>query len=198
MSSPAPNTEAASPVAGAVLAGGGSRRMGRDKSLVAVDGQPMAVRVAGSLADAGCRPVVVVGGDATQLRSLGLSVIDDQWPGEGPIGAIITVLRYTSMPTVVVACDLPWLDPITVAALQPQSPMGPSPDVTVATTGRDEPLCACWMPSALSVLERQFSDGERAVHRVLAALQVLRVPVAAAALRNVNTPEDLPAPDRSG
>ena len=198
MSSPAPDTDAALPVAGAVLAGGGSRRMGRDKSLVAVDGQPMAARVAASLADAGCAPVVVVGGDATRLRSLGLAVIDDRWPGEGPLGAIITVLRHTSMPTVVVACDLPWLDPATIMALLPRLPMGPAPDVTVATTGRDEPLCACWMPTALGVLERQFSDGERAVHRVLPALEVLRVPVAAAALRNVNSPDDLPAPDRSG
>jgi molybdenum cofactor guanylyltransferase len=182
--------------AGAVLTGGASRRMGRDKSLVAIDGQPMAARVVAALTEAGCQPVIVVGGDRARLTSVGLTVIDDQWPGEGPLGAIITALRTTGVPTIVAACDLPWLDAATAIALQSASSAGH--DLAVATTQRDEPLCACWMPTALDTLERQFLDGQRAVHRVFEALDVVRVPVSAAALRNVNTPQDLPAPDRSG
>ena len=49
--------------AGAVLCGGASRRMGTDKAFVEVGGQPMAERVAAALEEAGCAPVVFVGGE---------------------------------------------------------------------------------------------------------------------------------------
>jgi molybdopterin-guanine dinucleotide biosynthesis protein A len=185
------------PVAGAVLAGGRSRRMGRDKAVLPVDGQMMAARVANALRRAGCGPVFAVGGDLVALTAAGVPGIGDRWPGEGPLGAIITALTHTGAPTVVVACDLPWLDEASVAALMPTSSSAAF-DVTVATSGRDEPLCACWMPSALPELIQQFDIGERAVHRVFTALAVRRVPVEPAALSNVNTPDDLPPFERSG
>ena len=56
--------------AGVVLTGGASRRMGRDKALLPVDGVPMAVRVATAMIAAGAHPVVALGGDADGLREL--------------------------------------------------------------------------------------------------------------------------------
>jgi molybdopterin-guanine dinucleotide biosynthesis protein A len=176
-------------VAGAVLAGGASRRMGRDKALIEIDGLAMAQRVAGALCGAGCDPVSVVGGDPAALEALGLVVRADRWPGEGPLGAVITAISSAD-PTMVVACDLPWLDAATVTSVAGAA--GPSIDVAVARTDRLQPLCACWMPSALPALERRFLAGERAVHRVLADLSVRVVDVDPAVLRNVNTPRDLP------
>ena len=49
--------------AGAVLTGGRSSRMGRDKATLPVDGVPMAARVADALRRAGAEPVLAVGGD---------------------------------------------------------------------------------------------------------------------------------------
>jgi molybdopterin-guanine dinucleotide biosynthesis protein A len=177
-----------------VLAGGRSSRMARDKALVVIDGTAMAARVAAALTEGGCDPVVMIGGDQPALAALGLVVVDDRWPGEGPLGGIITALQYFDAPTVVAACDLPWLDPSVVRALRAAA----GADVAVATTDRDEPLCACWMPTALPELRRRFGEGERAVHRTLLSLNVCRVPVAAAALRNVNSPADLPPGNHSG
>jgi molybdopterin-guanine dinucleotide biosynthesis protein A len=171
--------------------------MGHDKAVVQIDGQAMAARVADALRLAGCAPVFAVGGDAMALEAAGVAAIADRWVGEGPLGAIITALLHTGGPTVVAACDLPWLDAATVAALLPISSM-PAFDVAVATTDRDEPLCACWMPGALAQLQQRFDGGERAVHRVFPDLIVHRVPVEATALRNVNSPDDLPPLDRSG
>jgi molybdopterin-guanine dinucleotide biosynthesis protein A len=192
-------------VAGAVLTGGRSSRMGRDKALIEVDGRAMAVRVAAALGRAGCAPVIGIGGDATGLAAAGLAaagvdVVADWWPGQGPLGAIITALLHVERArpgaaTVVAACDLPWLDAETVADLLPPRHVAQAPfDAIVAVTDRDQPLCTCWMPDALAVLQRHFDDGERAVHAAWTDLRRVRVPVAAAALRNVNAPEDLPTP----
>src|SRR5690606_32897540 len=63
------------PVAGAVLTGGASRRMGTDKALLEVDGRPLARRLAEVLAAAGCDPVWCQGGDEPALRALGLDVV---------------------------------------------------------------------------------------------------------------------------
>ncbi|QYG92869.1 NTP transferase domain-containing protein [Iamia sp. SCSIO 61187] len=80
---------------GAVLCGGSSRRMGRDKALVEVDGVPLAARVAAALGAAGCRRVLAVGGDASALGALGLEPVADRWPGEGPLGGLATAMAAT-------------------------------------------------------------------------------------------------------
>ena len=62
-------------VTGAVLCGGASRRMGRDKALIAVDGVLMAERVAQALTVGGCGEVVFVGGNAEALAVAGRWVL---------------------------------------------------------------------------------------------------------------------------
>ncbi|MEO6158302.1 MAG: molybdenum cofactor guanylyltransferase [Ilumatobacteraceae bacterium] len=179
------------PIAGAVLCGGASSRMGRDKSLVAVGGEAMAARVAGVLRSAGCHPVVAVGGDETGLVAAGLEVVADRYRGGGPLGGIITALGTFSESAdavVVTACDMPSLDPVTVLALC--AALGDS-DAAVAVADRLEPLCAVWSVLALATLEQLYAGGERAVHRALRQLHVVRVDVALGAVHNVNRPSDL-------
>ena len=172
---------------GAVLCGGASRRMGVDKATVLVDGTPMARRVADVLAAAGCSPVVAVGGDTSQLAVLGIEHVDDDFPGEGPLGGILTSLRR-SAPAVVVACDVPFVEPNTIerliAALAGHH-------AAIAFSGRAEPLCAVWSPTAESILRSRFSGGERAMHRAVDGLDVAWVSVDVDELRNVNTTDDL-------
>ena len=180
------------PVAGAVLCGGASRRMGRDKATLLINGTAMASRVAAALAAAGCAPVVAIGGDVDGLRAIGIEVQPDRYPGEGPVGGIVTALAWSPAERVVIAaCDLPWLTADVVVAVIGAA----GPKVAVAHTGERQPLCACWPASALASVEALYAVGERAVKRVLDGLDVVEVPVEAAALRNVNSPADLP---RSG
>ena len=72
------------PLSCAILAGGRSSRMGRDKALVEVDGRALALRVADALRRAGADPVAAVGGDLPALARLGLAdrvteVLDPTW-----------------------------------------------------------------------------------------------------------------------
>lgn len=178
--------------AGAVLCGGASRRMGTDKALLDVGGVPMAARVAGALASAGCDPVRFVGGDAARLTTLGRLVVADAWPGEGPVGGIRTALdALDGSDVVVAACDLVALDAGTVAALL-AADLG-DVDAVVATADGRPALLGRWAPSARSVLQRAWDDGVRAMSKTyeLTALRVRFIEVDGTALRNVNRPGDL-------
>jgi molybdopterin-guanine dinucleotide biosynthesis protein A len=170
---------------GAVLTGGQSRRMGRDKALIEVDGLAMVDRVAGALRAAGCDPVVAIG--PAHLRG-GVDHRPDVYPGDGPLGGILSALAGSS-PALVVACDLPWIDVATVRALLAVD--AATAHAVVARTDRLEPLCAIWRPAAFDILSAHFRRGERSVLRAMEHLEVITVDVAPTALRNVNTPNDL-------
>lgn len=174
--------------------------MGRDKALLLFDGVPMASRVASALRAGGCDPVVAIGGDVAALAQLELATVTDGWPGEGPLGGVITALEHFSECTpitpeivVVAACDLPRLSAATVAALVQALIMGaPTVDVAMATTDREQPMCAAWRPHASAWLSAEFVAGGRRLLDAVATMQVVNVTVEAQQLLNVNTATDLP------
>ena len=92
--------------------------MGQDKALLSVEGEAMALRVAGALREAGAAEVVGIGGDAEALGRLGLRVIADDHPGEGPFPATLTALRHAPSEVVaVLSCDLLRPSAVAVTAL---------------------------------------------------------------------------------
>jgi molybdopterin-guanine dinucleotide biosynthesis protein A len=187
-------------IAGAILAGGASRRMGRTKALLDVGGVPMAQRVASALTSGGCGDIAIVGGSMSDLAALGLPVIADDAPGEGPLGGVITALRhFTEASHVLVsACDLPLLDAATVRNLLQAAQADPESAATVAYTDRVEPALVVWTRASLVVVAALFADGERAVHRVIDQLDTQTVQVSAQALTNVNRPFDVPGSSEGG
>jgi molybdopterin-guanine dinucleotide biosynthesis protein A len=166
--------------------------MGRDKARLPVDGVPMAVRVVRALEAAGADAVVCVGGDRDGLDALGLRVTADDHPGEGPLGAIVTALRWCSSPVLVVSpCDLitPQADSFRrlVAALADVDA-----DVAVPIVdGAWRALPSALRRSCLADLAAAFDAGERAVHHAVEALE--RVALDAGALADADTPEELEA-----
>ena len=163
--------------------------MGSDKALLRWQGVPMASRVSAALGEAGCDPVVAIGGDAQALSALGFDVVADRWPGEGPLGGVITALRHLPGAVVmVVSCDLPRLSPGTVSTVL--AALGDN-EASVPITDRPEPLCAAWSRSALPTLEAAFEQGERSLRGVLDRIQVAHPRVDRQDLTNVNTPRDL-------
>lgn len=183
-------------VAGVVLTGGASRRMGRTKATMQVDGRALADRVLDALRTAGAEPLVVVGGDPDELSDLGAPFVADDHPGQGPVGGVLTALDHLAGRggidgALILSCDL--VD-MTADALWPilEASAGDGHSrVWVAATDRLEPTCALWSLAALDVVRAQFAGGERALHRVIAQLPHTAVTTDAAALRNVNRPADL-------
>lgn len=178
---------------GYVLCGGASRRMGRDKALVEVDGVAMARRVADALASAGAERVVAVGGDADALRRLGLHVVPDGWPGEGPLGGILTALEDpdgAASVAVVLACDLTDPDPAAIVRTV-QGRVGFDAAVPVVG-GRHQWLHAAWDRRTAGILTDVFAAGERSVAGASLSLQVATLEqVPADAVHDADRPEDL-------
>lgn len=179
---------------GAVLTGGASRRMGSDKALLPVGGRPMAQRAVAALVGAAAEPVVVVGGDARALAEEGLTTVADRWPGEGPLGGIITALGAIDRPLVaVLACDL--VDPSSAAVAAVADALGDADVAVPVVEGREQWLHAVWRRATRPVLEAAFDRGERAPRRAVAGLRVARlVDGDPAWFRDADRPEDLPAP----
>jgi molybdopterin-guanine dinucleotide biosynthesis protein A len=164
--------------------------MGRDKALLEVGGRPMATIAAAALRDAGATEVVAVGGDQAALEALGLRWVGDGWPGEGPLGGIITALDATSTDLVaVLACDLP---AVTAAAVR-QLVAAATGDGAIGQAGaRVHPLLAVYRRSCLGPLRTAFESGERTVRRALDGLSVIEVVLEDPAwATNVNRPDDV-------
>jgi molybdopterin-guanine dinucleotide biosynthesis protein A len=157
------------PVAGAVLTGGSSRRMGRDKALADFAGRPLAAVAIDALRAAGADPVVTVGGDLAGLGRAGLVAIADLHPGEGPLGGIVTAMGWSPRPsTVVLSCDLPAVGEREVAALVGALAARPEADVAAAEVdGRPQYLAAAYRARAGRALSAAFAEGERAVRRAM-------------------------------
>ena len=185
-------------VYGAILTGGRSTRMGRDKAFVPIEGVYMVVRVATALGDGGVDPIIAIGGDRLRIAANGIASVADDWPGEGPLGGIITAMTFCSTPWVfVVACDLAMLSAPTIrrlcAAAAHSSDDGDLVDVVVAQTDRLQPLCAVWRRTeeVIATLAEAFEAGERSVQGGLARLRVMGLAVEASELSNFNAPQDL-------
>lgn len=185
-------------IVGAVLCGGASRRMGRDKALVTVDGVALARRVADALRAGGCARVLAIGGDAPALAALGLEPVADRWPGEGPLGGLATALgAATGGDVLVVApCDLVRPSAATVAALRAGLDAAPEARaVPVVAEGRVQWLPSAWRvgPGVTAAVTALVDGGARRLDAVAGALAVApAVALDRAAVADADTPDDLP------
>jgi molybdopterin-guanine dinucleotide biosynthesis protein A len=165
-----------------VLTGGASRRLGRDKATTPVAGRRMIDRILAGLPPE--VPVVVVGPDPHVRRPITLTREDP--PGGGPAAGIAAGIAVTSTPFVaVLATDMPSAVP---ALLQLPLPAGDA--LVPRTDGHAQPLCAWYRTTAL---RRAAPAAGMSMREVLARLAVEYVDVAAAALVDIDTAQDLHA-----
>lgn len=181
---------------GAVLAGGSSSRMGTDKALIEIDGRALVSTAVAALASAGAAPVVVVGGDRSALEALDLTCVDDRWPGEGPLGGIITALGSIDTDLVaVLSCDL--TDASSIAVRSVVGALGDADVAVPVVDGHAEWLHAVWRRSAHATLESRFAAGVRAPRHAVDGLRVAQLLDGDPCwFHDADRPEDLPSDSR--
>lgn len=91
-----------------ILAGGASRRMGRDKAVIEVGGQSLLSRAVATVRRAGASEVFISGRKGGNYAEVDCPVLFDAKPGCGPLGGIESALSVMSSPLLLVlAVDLP-------------------------------------------------------------------------------------------
>jgi molybdopterin-guanine dinucleotide biosynthesis protein A len=181
-----------------ILAGGLSRRMGRDKAALPVGDGTLIEHLARRLA-----PVVdetIVAGGSGWGNLPGVRTVDDRYAGLGPLAGIHTGLRAARYRYVwVVGCDLPDADPGMAALLTGLA--GDYDAVVPQIDGEPQGVCALYDRALATRIEDLLAAGERRVKMVLAASNVryvtpdeLRVvDPELRSFRNINTPADYQA-----
>ncbi|MEM9918810.1 MAG: NTP transferase domain-containing protein [Bacteroidota bacterium] len=179
------------PLAGLVLAGGKSQRMGRDKGLLEYYGKPQRDHMM-ALVKQHCKETYLSVRPG-QLAAKEAFVLEDTFIGLGPFGAIASAFRHDpNRAWLVAAVDLPLLDKATLDQLV--AGRNPSKLATAFKSPHNafpEPLMSIWEPRAYPVLLNYLAQGHSSPRKVLIDSDVELLDIEREeALTNVNHPEE--------
>jgi molybdopterin-guanine dinucleotide biosynthesis protein A len=191
---------------GFILAGGQGSRMGTDKAFLIFRGCTLLERAITVL-----RPVcdVAIVGDPAKFSDYG-SVIEDAYPGCGPLAGIHAALMHSRAElNLVLAVDMPLVSTDLLAFLF-ASAANTGALVTVPHSARGfQPLCAVYRRPFAAAAERALGAGKNRIDALFAAIPVRVIEgeeLASAGFSdqvflNLNTPQDLqtkwPGPDQT-
>lgn len=182
----------------AILAGGRSRRLGRDKALMELGGEPLlqrTVRTLSVLSD----DLIIVTGSGSRYLELGLTarIVPDEQPGAGSLMGIYSGLkaaRYSR--ALAVGCDMPLLN---IALLRYMATLTDGYDVVVPRLeSYFEPLHAFYDKSCLPFMAQLLAKGKPQIIglfletrvRYVDREEVERFDPSLHSFLNVNTPQD--------
>ena len=178
-----------------ILAGGRSTRMGRDKSLIEIEGVACIQRVAMALAEAGLEPIRISVASPEHMEEYG-SVIDpslnvewvvDSVPNAGPIEALLEALRdpFCGNPLQVAPVDVPWLSMEILLRLE--GSIGDNAIAMPISSGVSHPLLSLVRPEVADYI----GSDRRPLREQFSEISHILVEVDGRAVKNLNRPEDL-------
>ena len=178
-----------------ILAGGQSRRMGRDKLRLTLGGETLLARAIRRYSEVFPCVLVSVAGPE-KFPELGDRRVFDRYPGAGPLAGLHAGLLASGEDVFLTGADMPFSSP--EKALLLTSLCGEK-DACVLTdgAGRWEPLFGYYRPSVLPRAAELLSSGRRSMGALLASVSLREVSLAelgegpdSLITRNVNVPED--------
>lgn len=192
-------------IAGIILAGGQSRRMGGgDKALLRLGERPVLAEVVARLAPQAGSIVLSANGDPARFAAFGLPVVADSRAGfQGPLAGIEAGLSWvrTACPgvrfAVTVPGDTPFIPPDFVARLV--EGRGDAPMAVAVSAAGLHPVIGLWPVTMAEGLTEALARGDRrasAFVRSQGAAEIPFAPIRIGSVEldpffNINTPEDL-------
>lgn len=180
------------PATAVILAGGRSRRMGADKSMLPVAGKPMIQLILEQL-----RPhfsdVIVSANDPERYAFLGVKTVPDRTPGLGPLMGIASAMDESKTDlNFVIACDMPDVE-LDMVSRMLVAAHGYDGVVPVGGVDLYEPLFAVYRKVVAATALHFLEGGRRRIIDVFAEHNISFMQLAGAgrnALSNINTPQD--------
>ncbi|HZW25829.1 MAG TPA: molybdenum cofactor guanylyltransferase [Gallionella sp.] len=181
-----------------ILAGGDSRRMGRDKAMLPLHGKPLLQHVTDSVAQVFPQVIVSV---RRPRAGLDLPQVCDVLPDGGPLAGLAAALESTDTPWLfAVGCDMPFVSPAVIAALARRRAGHQA--VVPVVQGHPQPLAAFYARECLTAIRDIHADGgKRSLRALLKRLDVCYVDEAQLrefdpqlrSFFDLDTPEDVAA-----
>jgi molybdopterin-guanine dinucleotide biosynthesis protein A len=170
-------------VLGYVQAGGGSTRFGKDKALVELGGKTMLAQTTKLVASV-CSEAIIVAAEG-KYPDAPAPLLPDRWPGQGPLGGILTALQSSALRgseaswNLIVSCDMPFLTRGWLEFLCQRAERSGAQVVVAESANGLEPLCACWKTASTPGVQAAFNSGVRKVTEAMKRLpmEVLDAPV---------------------
>ncbi len=161
-------------VAGVVLAGGLSTRIGRDKGQLEIGGSPQWCRPVERLQALFSEVVYATNDPGFTAPQHDLTVTFDEVPHQGPLGGILSAFRATTSERLfVVAYDMPFIQAALARFLVE---LAPEADVTVPVIGgKYEPLHAVYGRGCEAIIEKQLAVGRRQIIHFYQSVRVREV-----------------------
>lgn len=155
-----------------ILAGGNSRRFGRDKAFLLVDDRPLIDRTH-ELLSALFPQVLVVCRDPAKFSHLPCEVLVDEPPYESPLAGIYTAMTYVTTPLLFVcACDMPALDLLAIQALL-EVPLTDADAIVPRIHGRYQPLHALYRCSLREAVAARLALGKLKLVDLISAVSTI-------------------------
>ncbi len=180
-------------VTGVMLAGGQSRRMGRDKAALSVAGQTMADRVLAFLQS--LFPRTLIAGDRPDLIRPGIECFPDRYPGSSLGGLYNGLSNADSEWIFALPCDMPFPNPTLATALLTRRTAVAA--VVPRSAAGFEPLFALYHKDCLVHLEAMLQQGNFRIYDFFQRIPVHYLDPAQyiddwqRSLSNINTQADL-------
>lgn len=190
-------------LAGVVVAGGESRRMGRDKAtLPAPDGSGTMVERVVDVVSQRCSPVYVMAAPGQSLPALSVPILRDEVRGLGPLPATGRGLRAAAAAgaryAFVAAVDMPSLTVDLIEELF-RLAVETNAEVVMPWDGRSHYLAAVYRTDLADRIDALVAAGARRMSDLIDASDSQQIVLTdSEALTNVNAEDDLRTPVRPG
>ncbi|ADU31572.1 molybdenum cofactor guanylyltransferase [Evansella cellulosilytica] len=164
------------PLTGVILAGGRSRRMGKDKALLKVSGKTTIERIT-NIVTKTCQKTLIISNDIDKYQFLNKKIVKDMYVGKGPLAGIHAGLRAANTEwCFFIANDMPLITRSIVFDLYEISKEYSQCDAIVPRVkGRIHPLCAFYKTSALRKVESCLEKEELKMSNFLSKINVHEV-----------------------
>ena len=179
-------------VTGFILAGGESRRLGRDKRILRIGGQTLLARTQGLLRSFLGEEPFVAGDNLAGLDIDPDRIILDARPDCGPLGGLVASLEKSLTEWILIlAVDMPFLEKADLQRML-QAARQQYDVLTLSIDGRPEPLAALYRRTALPFWRERLINGILSLSEGIEQLkwQSVMIPGNKKALFNINDPGD--------